>query len=186
MFHKKTLCITLAIFGTTAALGNETTRVSAPPAEEDAPRTLGTVTVIERANAVSSNVATRLPAEAMETPFTVLSVPGDIIEETGATRLSDAMRYAATVGGTDNFGNAGEFFSSRGFQLSAGKNYFRDGLRYRKYGQVPLYDIERIEILRGPASVLYGALEPGGVVNIVTKKPEAIASQKLNVRVGGN
>ncbi len=184
MFNKKILCITLAMCGTSAALGNETTRVSALPAEEDAPRTLGTVTVIERANTVSSNVATRLPAEAMETPFTVLSVSGDIIEETGATRLSDAMRYAATVGGTDNFGNAGEFFSSRGFQLSAGKNYFRDGLRYRKYGQVPLYDIERIEILRGPASVLYGALEPGGVVNIVTKKPEAIASQKLNMRVG--
>ena len=110
------------------------TLLSAPPAEEDAPRTLGTVTVIERANTVSSNVATRLPAEAMETPFTVLSVSGDIIEETGATRLSDTMRYATTVSGTDNFGNAGEFFSSRGFQLSAGKNYFRDGLRYRKYG----------------------------------------------------
>src|SRR5690606_35505596 len=83
-----------------------------------------------------------------------------------------------------NFGNAGEFFSSRGFQLANGSNYFRDGLRYRKYGQVPLYDMERLELLRGPASILYGALEPGGVLNIVSRKPQDEARTTMRVRGG--
>ena len=136
------------------------------------------------ANAVASSVATRLPAGAMETPYTITSVGQQLIERSTATRLSDVMRYAATVGGTDNFGNAGEFFSSRGFRLAAGSNYFRDGMRYRKYGQVPLYDIERIEFLRGPASVLYGALEPGGVVNIVSKKPQKDFGASARLKLG--
>ncbi len=142
------------------------------------------VTVRQTADTISSNVATRLPASAMETPFTVTSVDGDLIENTGANNLSDVMRYAAIVGGTDNFGNSGEFFSSRGFQLAAGSNYFRDGLRYRKYGQVPLYDIERVEFLRGPASVLYGALEPGGVVNIVSRQPQKTFGASAALKLG--
>ena len=126
----------------------------------------------------------RVSASAMQTPFSVTAVDNKLIENSSAGSLSDVMRYAATVGGTDNFGNAGEFFSSRGFQLAAGKNYFRDGLRYRKYGQVPLYDIERIEVLRGPASVLYGALEPGGVINIVSRQPSRTfgAAARLRLR----
>lgn len=131
------------------------------------------VIVIAEANRTAATVATRLPLEAMATPYTITAIGGDVIEESGARSLADAMRYTGTVGGTDNFGNAGEFFSSRGFQLANSRNYFRDGLRYRKFGQVPLYDIERIEILRGPASILYGALEPGGVVNIVSRQPQA-------------
>lgn len=143
-----------------------------------------TVVVIGEANETAATVVTRVAVEALETPYTVSLLPGRIIEDSAARTLSDALRYAGTVGGTDNFGNAGEFFSSRGFQLSAGNNYFRDGLRYRKYGQTPLYDIKRIEILRGPASILYGALEPGGVVNIVSKRPEEDPATRLSLRAG--
>ena len=190
------LCATLIAAAPALAAAPAESAPQAPPAagavedsERPAPaeaRVLDAVTVVERANQVVTNVATRLPAEALETPYTVLSVSDALIEHSAATSLADVMRYAATVGGTDNFGNAGEFFSMRGFQLSAGNNYFRDGIRYRKYGQVPLYDIERVEILRGPASVLYGALEPGGVVNIVTKKPQATPAVSARTRVGGN
>lgn len=145
---------------------------------------LAELTVSATADAISASAATRVPASAMETPFSVTAVDRTLIEHSSATNLADVMRYAATVGGTDNFGNAGEFFSARGFQLSAGKNYFRDGLRYRKYGQVPLYDIERIEVLRGPATVLYGALEPGGVVNIVSRQPSRTFGAAARLRLG--
>lgn len=157
-----------------------------PEAQSSQEPSLQAVTVRANADAVSTSVATRLPASAMETPFTVTDINETVIDQSSATTLSDVMRYAATVGGTDNFGNSGEFFSSRGFQLSAGNNYFRDGLRYRKYGQVPLYDIERIEFLRGPASVLYGALQPGGVVNIVSRKPQDTFSANVKLRYGSN
>lgn len=154
-------------------------------AEDEAPSDDNAIIVLGEANRAAASVATRVPVETMQTPFTIKQVAGEVIEESAARSLSDALRYAGTVGGTDNFGNASEFFSSRGFQLANGSNYFRDGLRYRKYGQVPLYDIERIELLRGPASILYGALEPGGVLNIVSRKPQEEARTSLRLR-GGN
>ena len=142
------------------------------------------IVVIAEADRAAASVATRVPVGTMETPFTITQIPEEVITETAARSLADVLRYGGTVGGTDNFGNAGEFFSSRGFQLAAGSNYFRDGLRYRKYGQVPLYDVERIELLRGPASILYGALEPGGVLNIVSRKPQGEAATNLRLRGG--
>lgn len=142
------------------------------------------IIVVGEANRAAASVATRVPVGTMETPFTVAQVSEEVIVESAARSLGDALRYAGTVGGTDNFGNAGEFFSSRGFQLANGSNYFRDGLRYRKYGQVPLYDVERLELLRGPASILYGALEPGGVLNIVSSKPQDEAATSLRLRAG--
>lgn len=155
----------------------------APP-EQDAARALDEVVVVGDANRTAATTATRVPVEALATPFTIAVVPERLIEASGSRTLADALRYAGTVGGTDNFGNAGEFFSSRGFQLANGRNYFRDGLRYRKFGQVPLYDIERIEILRGPASILYGALEPGGVLNMVSRSPSDDFAARARVRAG--
>jgi len=144
----------------------------------------GEIIVIGEADKIAASVATRVAVDAMETPFTITQVSSEVLEETAARSLGDALRYAGTVGGTDNFGNAGEFFSSRGFQLAAGSNYFRDGLRYRKYGQVSLYDMERLELLRGPASVLYGALQPGGVLNIVSRKPQEDPHTTIRFRGG--
>lgn len=151
---------------------------------QEAEEPVGTIVVVGEADRAAASVATRVPVGTMQTPFAITQITEEMIEETAARSLSDALRYAGVVGGTDNFGNAGEFFSSRGFQLANGSNYFRDGLRYRKYGQVSLYDIERIELLRGPASILYGALEPGGVLNIVSRKPQDEASTSLRLRGG--
>lgn len=153
-------------------------------AEAESDSDTDAIIVIGEANRTAATTATRVPVEALATPYTISDVPGRVIEESGSRTLADALRYAGTVGGTDNFGNAGEFFSSRGFQLANGSNYFRDGIRYRKFGQVPLYDIERIEILRGPASILYGALEPGGVLNIVSRSPSDSFAARARVRAG--
>ncbi len=148
--------------------------------QEDEP----VIVVLGEADRAAASVATRVPLSTMQTPFTIQQVSDAVIQESAARSLGDALRYIGTVGGTDNFGNAGEFFSSRGFQMANGSNYFRDGLRYRKYGQVPLYDIERIELLRGSASILYGALQPGGVLNIVSRNPQDKASTNLRLRAG--
>ncbi|MCC5862486.1 MAG: TonB-dependent siderophore receptor [Gammaproteobacteria bacterium] len=152
--------------------------------QETSPVPLDEIIVVGDANRSAATTATRVPVEALATPFTISLLPEHVIEASGSRTLADALRYAGTVGGTDNFGNAGEFFSSRGFQLANGRNYFRDGLRYRKFGQVPLYDIERIEILRGPASILYGALEPGGVLNMVSRSPSDSFAARARVRAG--
>lgn len=154
-------------------------------AQEADPNAVSSVDVIASANQAAT-VASRVPLAALETPFTIVSVPRSVIDNSAALSLGDILRYGATIGGTDNFGNAGQFFSSRGFQLDNGNNYFRDGLRYRKYGQTPIYDVERVELLRGPASILYGAVQPGGVVNLVSRKPLAQAEQSVRLRAGEN
>ncbi|MFT4198558.1 MAG: TonB-dependent siderophore receptor [Pseudoxanthomonas sp.] len=150
---------------------------------DDKATTLDTVKVTTQANTAAST-ATRLPVEALETPFTIVSLSRDVIENSAATSLTEVLRYAATVGGEEYYGNSSELFYSRGFLLDTGYNFFRDGLRYRKFSSVPLYDVDRIEVLRGPASVIYGALEPGGVINIVSKVPQSEPEQNFRVSTG--
>ncbi len=175
--HRLTLAVLL--MSAYPALAANTQEGSADNVER-----LEEIIVIGDANRTAATTATRVSVDALSTPFTISVVPEHVIEASASRTLADALRYAGTVGGTDNFGNAGEFFSSRGFQLANGRNYFRDGLRYRKFGQVPLYDIERIEILRGPASVLYGALEPGGVLNMVSRTPSDSFAARARIRTG--
>ena len=71
----------------------------------------------------------------------------------------------------------------RGFNLSYHSNYFRDGIKFPNYGISESGDLEQIEVLKGPASVLYGRAEPGGVVNLVTKKP--LGTPYYSMRVTG-
>src|SRR3546814_9325839 len=60
----------------------------------------------------------------------------------------------------------------------------RNGLRATTAGTVDLASVERVEVLKGPASILYGALEPGGIVNYVTKRPQAETSHVLEQQAG--
>ncbi|MCH8504837.1 MAG: TonB-dependent siderophore receptor [Ectothiorhodospiraceae bacterium] len=133
----------------------------------------------DRRDTVSAG--TRLEIPQQELPFSAFSIPSEIIEETQSSSLTEVMRYGGVTGGLDNFGNAGEFFSIRGFQLDNGNNYFRDGVRFRKYGYSPLFDLDRVEVLRGPASVLYGAVAPGGIVNFVTRPPSATPYTRIRL-----
>jgi iron complex outermembrane recepter protein len=81
---------------------------------------------------------------------------------------------------TAAFAGAGDV-SIRGFSTSRGGN-FRDGLRSDSYiSFTPIGAIEQVEVLKGPASVLFGALEPGGVINYVTRKPLAEPYYKIGL-----
>ncbi|KAG1245342.1 hypothetical protein G6F65_021282 [Rhizopus arrhizus] len=76
----------------------------------------------------------------------------------------------------------------RGFNVAAGNSgQLRDGLKLQSSvydgGQEP-YGLERVEVLRGASSVLYGQLSPGGVVNTVSKRPSADALRELNLDTG--
>lgn len=83
------------------------------------------------------------------------------------------------------FGNRGDSFIVRGFQSSL---FARDGFLSNQVfgdtGFIDLASVERVEILKGPASVLYGLGDPGGLVNIVTKRPLREAQYKFGVQAG--
>ncbi len=66
---------------------------------------------------------------------------------------------------------SGDFLRFRGFSGSYNNSYLRDGLKFPNYDANETADVERIEVLKGTSSVIYGRAEPGGVVNLVSKQP---------------
>ncbi|WP_028693591.1 TonB-dependent siderophore receptor [Pseudomonas cremoricolorata] len=117
--------------------------------------------------------ATRTDTALHETPQSVSVVPKDVVEDTGATRLQDALDYAGGVGRANNFGGQGlTTFTVRGFTTG---EFYRNGFPInRGYPNAPdANTIERLEVLRGPATSLYGRGDPGGTFNVVSKQPQA-------------
>jgi iron complex outermembrane receptor protein len=114
---------------------------------------------------------TRTDAPILDTPQAIQVIPEKVLEDQQVIRLDEALRNTSgvTFGGT-NLGRKLEF-SIRGFDEAP---ILRDG--FRQFGADVIAEtanLDRIEVLKGPASVLYGEIEPGGLINLVTKKPSA-------------
>ncbi|WP_273820769.1 TonB-dependent siderophore receptor [Pseudomonas asplenii] len=123
--------------------------------------------------ATRSASATRTDTAIHETPQSISVVPKDAVEDLGATRLQDALDYAGGVGRANNFGGQGlTTFTVRGFTTG---EFYRNGFPInRGYPNMPdANTIERLEVLRGPATTLYGRGDPGGTFNVVSKQPLA-------------
>ncbi|AZE94270.1 Ferrichrome-iron receptor [Pseudomonas orientalis] len=124
-------------------------------------------------HATRSASATRTDTSIHETPQSITVVSKDVVEDIGATRLQDALDYAGGVGRANNFGGQGlTSFTVRGFTTA---EFYRNGFPVnRGYPAMPdANTIERLEVLRGPATMLYGRGDPGGTFNVVSKQPLA-------------
>lgn len=120
-----------------------------------------------------SKSATRTDTSLHETPQSVTVLPRDVVEDSSASRLQEVLDYAGGVGRANNFGGQGlTTFTVRGFTTG---EFYRNGFPInRGYPNAPDANIiERLEVLRGPASSLYGRGDPGGTFNIVSKQPQA-------------
>ena len=116
--------------------------------------------------------ATRTDTPLRDIPQSIQVVPQQVIEDQQVTQISDALRNVSGVTPRVEYG-ANYTYNIRGFSSS---RQLRNGVNFRSGGFIvgsPTTpgNFERIEILKGPASVLYGQAEPGGVVNFVTKQP---------------
>lgn len=111
-----------------------------------------------------------------ETPQAITVIDSEILEDAGATRLSDALDLSASMARQNNFGGLWDSYAVRGFagdeNLPSGYlvNGFNAGRGFG--GPRDLSGIDRIEILKGPNAALLGRGEPGGTINLVTLKPE--------------
>lgn len=114
--------------------------------------------------------ATRLNIPILETPVSVQVVSNRAIEDQNALGLEEIYANISGVAEAGNTLNAQSEVRPmiRGFEAGVP---LRNGLRATTVGAVDTVNIESVEVLKGPASILYGALEPGGVVNYTTKKP---------------
>ena len=130
-------------------------------------------------HATRSASATRTDTSIHETPQSISVVSKDVVEDLGATRLQDALDYAGGVGRANNFGGQGlTTFTVRGFTTG---EFYRNGFPInRGYPNMPdANTIERLEVLRGPTTMLYGRGDPGGTFNVVSKQPLAERSVTL-------
>lgn len=133
-----------------------------------------------------ANSATRIDIPVMEIPGTVGVVSRKLMEDQQITGLSEALRNVSGVTARPSGFNLYDVFVARGFSLTNSRNYFRNGIRFLKFSNSPISNIERVEVLKGPASVLYGAVEPGGIINFITKPTLPNDKYGIVVRYGSN
>lgn len=117
-----------------------------------------------------SSVATRTETSILDVPQTVQVIPSEVIESQQSVRLSEVIRnLSGAVSGGQDLGR-GETFSLRGFQNVP---VLRNGFRQFGSGEISTdtANIEQVEVLRGPSSILFGDIRPGGAINITTKRP---------------
>jgi iron complex outermembrane recepter protein len=119
-----------------------------------------------------ATTATRTDTPLRDVPQSIQVIPQKVIEDQKITRISDALRNVSGVTPQRGFGNLSELFNIRGFDNSRTlRNGFTSGTNNGSTVITSPNVVEQIEVLKGPASVLYGQVQPGGVVNYVTKKP---------------
>jgi len=166
----------------TGALNLGATTVSAHQAEDGRGPVDGFV-------ATRSITATNTDTPILEIPQTINVVTADQVAIQGARDLTQALRYTpglSTNGFTDRNTIADEI-TSRGFAPTL---LYLDGAYLPSAGslggapQIDPYTLERIEVLKGPSSVLYGQNQPGGLINLVSKRPSTEAKQQIKVGTG--
>ena len=121
----------------------------------------------------------------IDTPAAIQIIPRLVIEEQGARRLSDVMRNVSGVQNGSTRGGRVDIFVMRGFQMGRiARDGFPPAISFNDGQRLGLANVERVEVLKGPASVLYGAAEPGGLINVVTKRPEAESRYSFTGKAG--
>lgn len=149
------------------------------------------VNAYRAANSISTSTKTDTPQ--LETPQAVSVVTRDELDARGVQNLNEALRYASGVL-TEPLGidNRVDDFYIRGFDAGSwSDNVTLDGLRAPPGSQwtrskFDSWNMERVEVVKGPSAVLYGQVAPGGMVNQVSKTPVADQMQQLRLSVDAN
>lgn len=164
----------------------------ASPAVALAADELSTVEVVGRTESgayhadEASGAKTDLPLR--ELPQSVRIVTRQAIDDLGATKLDDVLDYVGGVSRQNNFGGLWDNISIRGLpgNENTGMATLFNGFSSNRGFNAPrdLAGVERIEFLKGPAAALYGSSEPGGTLNIVSKRPLWTAANSVEGYVG--
>lgn len=136
-----------------------------------------------------SATGTKTDTPILETPQSISVVTKDAMQTQGTLNLANAVRYTSgmnTAAYANGDGNAFDAFTMRGFVVS-NSGLLLDGMRlHYNILDAPTdpYALERIDILKGPSSVLYGQSGPSGVINLVSKRPSAESHHEIEVQGG--
>lgn len=132
---------------------------------------------------VLGTTATKLAGvPARDVPFAIEAVPTRVLEEQGVLTVNQALRNVSGIGPTVGWGGSNSRYVIRGFSAAA---QLRNGFRHNLF--IPITDmanVDQVEVLKGPASALYGSFDPGGVVNLLTKRPLAQRRTEVTLTAG--
>jgi len=122
-------------------------------------------------SASESSVASKMPTARLDEAQSVSVVTQQQLEDFQASSLADAMRFVSGVSEANTLAGTEDGFVRRGFGSNADGSVYRDGIRS---SQGLNFDAttERVEVLKGSSSLLYGIQNPGGIINVVSKKPQ--------------
>jgi iron complex outermembrane receptor protein len=118
-----------------------------------------------------SSSATKTDTPLIDVPQTAIAVSKQVLQDTGGTTVEPALDYVGGMAKGNNFGGLNLYeMNLRGLKtVNAAKNGFTANRRYD--GTADAANIEQVDVLLGPSASLYGRGDPGGFVNVVTKKP---------------
>lgn len=130
----------------------------------------------------TSRTGTKTATRLLDVPQTLMIVPRALMTDQQAQSVADAVRNVPGVSIAQGEGNRDQLVL-RGF--SSASDFFVNGIRDDQERFRDLYNVQRIDVLQGPAAVLFGRGGAGGVVNLVTAAPEPGAPSEAAVEVGG-
>lgn len=149
-------------------------------AETDA---AGDIVVTGRFLDTGASSASKMDIRVLDTPFSVASYNNNFLKAIETTNVSDLYRYMT---GIQRAGNTSYDITFRGFKTSGNDRnaIMTDGLPGQsvRFGSPPTVGVDHIELVKGATSVLYGQAQPGGFINIITKKPKATPGFEISLR----
>ena len=160
------------------------TVVAAPAAQESAWGPAPTIA------AKRSATATKTDTPIEKTPQSVSVVTRQEMEMRQPTTVKEALSYTPSVFSTRGSSTTYDVVTIRGFTTSTtvNTNQYLDGMKLQgnNYSEVSMdpYFLERVEVMRGPTSVLYGNSNPGGIVSMVSKRPTTEPLKEVQFKMG--
>lgn len=188
MISKLALSTALALAVPGLAAAQTAPTPAAPPAARPDPQsqgdhTLAEVVVTSRFVDTGAKSAMKMNVPVLDTPATVASYSQAFVKSLDTSTVADLYNYMT---GIKKSGNTGYDITLRGFKGSGDdrNTILVDGLPglTGRYGSPPTVNIDHIELVKGPTSVLYGQNQPGGFINLITKKPLGRFENSIEVR----
>lgn len=133
----------------------------------------------------TNSTSMRMEATQLETPGQVSVIDEQLIDEQRASTLGEVLKNDSSISEGSKSTNRERFYL-RGFELSSSSSFLRDGVQHWSHYRQPIELLERVEVVKGPAGLLYGKSTPGGLVNMISKKPTYETQVTISQDIGSN
>lgn len=134
-----------------------------------------------------ATTATKTDTALVDTPQAISVITADQFIDRGALLYEETLRYSSSVN-PEAFGSDPRLSNAvvRGFGATNYVDRLRSGFGFANFARIDVYALERVEVLRGPSSTLYGAGGAGGLINHVSKRPEFSPEMRLGLQYGNH